>query len=49
MTVAVRVLDLLYQKLYHVGIGHLSVSQPAYTSSKLTRETLEQGVKYVQS
>ena len=27
----------------------LAVSQPAFTCSKLTIETLEQGVKYVQS
>ena len=27
----------------------LSITQPAFTCSKLTIETLEQGVKYVQS
>ena len=28
---------------------HISVKQPAITCSKLTIETLEQGVKYVRS
>ena len=28
---------------------HLDSTQPAFTCSKLTIETLEQGVKYVQS
>ena len=31
--------------LYH----NISISQPAITCSKLTIETLEQGLKYVQS
>ena len=30
-------------------ITHYSLTQPAITFSKLTIETLEQGVKYVQS
>ena len=30
-------------------ITNLIVSQPAFTCSKLTIKTLEQGVKYVQS
>ena len=30
-------------------IGRTCYNQPAFTSSKLTKETLEQGVKYVQS
>ena len=32
-----------------VLINHNPSSQPAFTCSKLTIETLEQGVKYVQS
>ena len=31
------------------GCNYQDVAQPAYTCSKLTKETLEQGVKYVQS
>ena len=31
------------------GLFLLSSSQPAFTCSNLTKETLEQGVKYVQS
>ena len=31
------------------SISWISTSQSAFTSSKLTIETLEQGVKYVQS
>ena len=31
------------------GCDYQDVAQPAYTCSKLTKETLEQGVKYVQS
>ena len=30
------------------NIGFIVLSQPAFTSSKLTVETLEKGVKYVQ-
>ena len=46
------------QSDFHVNIGILVMlvysftkmnSQPAFTCSKLTIETLEQGVKYVQS
>ena len=29
--------------------GRIGVTQPAFTCTKLTIETLEQGVKYVQS
>ena len=29
--------------------GEVDTTQPAFTSSKLTIETLEQGVRYVQS
>ena len=29
--------------------SYIKISQPTYTCSKLTIETLEQGVKYVQS
>ena len=32
-----------------VNAAELGPSQPAFTCSKLTIETLEQGVKYVQS
>ena len=32
-----------------VYVRSISITQPAFTCSKLTIETLEQGVKYVQS
>ena len=38
---------MVVQKLN--GLSKLELSQPAFTCSKLTIETLEQGVKYVQS
>ena len=43
-----RSLDLFLIEFMLI-IGKISLSQPAITCSKLTRETLEQGVKYVQS
>ena len=36
-------------KVIAVCIGLFDYSQPAFTCSKLTIETLEQGVKYVQN
>ena len=39
----------LYIKWYKKMVTLLEISQPAFTSSKLTIETLEQGVKYVPS
>ena len=44
-------MTLLLSKIsyYHKCFSHLGYSQPAITCSKLTIETLEQGVKYVQS
>ena len=48
--------DLAYMKMRPLdnvlsitSISWISTSQSAFTSSKLTIETLEQGVKYVQS
>ena len=38
-----------FQHFSHIATVFLSVSQPAFTCSKSTVETLEQGVKYVQS
>ena len=35
--------------LYLNILFHEGIAQPAFTCSKLTIETLEQGVKYVQS
>ena len=45
-----ELLDLLfYDHIYYSKFFYLGyVSQPAFTSSKLTKETLEQGVRYVQ-
>ena len=39
----------LFQILYNESKNHLSdiIPQPAFTCSMLTKETLEQGVKYV--
>ena len=34
---------------FHETLFQSAVSQPAFTCSKLAIETLEQGVKYVQS
>ena len=39
-----KIINKIKLKFYHVV-----TSQPAFTCSKLTIETLEQGVKYVQS
>ena len=42
--------DFLHKRVYIIDFGHIKQdSQPAITCSKLTIETLEQGVKYVQS
>ena len=38
-----------WAKIGHYGRSIVDVTQPAITCSKLTTETLEQGVKYVQS
>ena len=35
--------------LFDVSIAKFDIIQPAITCTKLTMETLEQGVKYVQS
>ena len=38
-----------YDTVFLVKIVFLEITQPAFTCSKLTKETLEQGVKCVQS
>ena len=44
-----HILQIFYSEIPVVAIDKLAVPQPAITCSKLTIETLEQGVKYVQS
>ena len=44
-----RLSPILGKRSYYIGLSDLRVFQPAFTCSKLTVETLEQGVKYVQS
>ena len=39
----------LFEKLKVIMMKTIDLTQPAFTCSKLTIETLEQGVKYVQS
>ena len=39
----------LSQKRNHLAIHYKTTSQPAFACSKLTRETLKQGVKYAQN
>ena len=40
----------MVQRLLHIMRNEIApTTQPAFTCSKLTIETLEQGVKYVQS
>ena len=41
--------DNIHKFIYKISLASLYVTQPAITCSKLTIETLEQGVKYVQS
>ena len=44
-------MELMIQPIIIIQILHFKLrtrtSQPAFTSSKLTKETLEQGVKFV--
>ena len=44
-------MNYLYQDIYIYlkAFKNLTKTQPAFTYSKLTIETLEQGMKYVQS
>ena len=41
----------IIQKINDINLAYITCnkSQPAFTGSKLTTETLEQGVKYIQS
>ena len=39
----------MQNQVFPVIIDFIVLSQPAFRCSKLTKETLEQGVKYVQS
>ena len=41
--------NLSYLQLYDFSVWIIGPTQPAITCSKFTTETLEQGVKYVQS
>ena len=44
-----KILLILFCSLFSVNIDNVDTAQWAFTCSKLTIETLEQGVKYVQS
>ena len=44
-----NLLSVINNKIYRLKKSGVSPSQPAIACSKLTIETLEQGVKYVQS
>ena len=41
--------SILWPAVNHLFYQHKATTQPAITCSKLTIETLEQGVKYAQS
>ena len=41
--------DYTYSNIQLLTKNNVQLSQPVFTSSKLTIETVEQGVKYVQS
>ena len=48
-TYSIRCINLEFIWCTEFDVLNLELTQPAFTCSKLAKETLEQGVKYVQS